>query len=147
MKSTRLLILIAMSFLLISGCSKEIEPPVIKNFELGYDNSKIAYAGDELHIDAEIFAEGKVDRIRLVIHHEGEHKSAILVFDEEWELDVTFTEFNGIKNVTFHKHFDIPEDAEAGHYHVYFSVVDMQGNQTEVEDEIEIKHNGSGHGH
>jgi hypothetical protein len=126
---------------IISGCKKEISKPEIKNFELGYNNNKIAYIGDELHIDAEIIADGKIDRIIIEIHPEGDHhKSAKGVsHDDEWEIEIIYTEFSGLKNTDFHKHIDVPDDAEPGDYHIHFKVIDMEGNTTSVEDEFEVR--------
>lgn len=116
--------------------------PVITLTELGYENSKTGYAGTELHIEAEIVAEGTIDVITIEIHpegehgdeHEGEHEHG-----EEWEVDTTYSEFSGLKNTTFHKHIDIPTTAETGHYHFHFIVTDMEGYQTVMEEEIEIQ--------
>jgi hypothetical protein len=125
----------------MTSCGKA-EKPEIGSFELGYENSKSANAGDELHMDAEVVAEGTIDVIRIVIHPEGGHdkKGVRLVSDEgEWEVDTTYTKFSGLKNTTFHEHLDVPMDAEPGDYHFHFEVVDMDGYQTVFEEELEIK--------
>ncbi len=63
------IIFIAMVFttsLFFTSCKKDdkiIPKPVITLIELGHENSKIAYVGSELHIDAEIIAEGKIDKV------------------------------------------------------------------------------------
>ena len=147
MKTSIFLIVIASTAgLLFTSCNKENAKPEVTITELGYENSKIGYAGTDLHIEAEIFAEAKVDKITIEIHHEGEHgdeheeKSALTVLHEdEWEVDTTFNEFSGMKNPEFHKHLDIPVYAEVGHYHFHFIVTDMEGQQTTVEEEIEIQ--------
>jgi hypothetical protein len=133
-----IIILISIS---LFSCEKDPSPPGISNFELGYDNSKIAYLGDELHIDADIVAEARIDRIEIEMHHEGEHKKSltILLHGDEWEFDTIYTKFRGLKNTSFHEHIDIPVHAETGDYHFHFKVIDMEGNVTELEDEIEIK--------
>ena len=130
---------LAFSFTFIS-CQKdeEIKAPEFTVFELGYDNSGTAVIGEDLHIDAEIFAEGKVSDVRVTIHHEGDHLKTILV-DEEWEYDSTYTtNYTGAKNIDFHEHIDIPATAEAGDYHFHIIVTDMEGNRTEKEAELEI---------
>ena len=140
--------LIAIAFtagLLFTACEKDDETnpkPVITLTELGYENSKIGYAGTDLHIEAEIVAEGKMDYITIEIHPEGEHEeksTSIVLHEDEWEVDTTFTGFSGLKNTTFHKHIDIPVHAEVGHYHFHFIVTDMDGQQTTVEEELEIQ--------
>ncbi len=131
--------------LFFTSCEKDDETtpkPVITLSELGYENSKIGYAGTDLHIEAEIVAEGKIDKVTIEIHPEGEHKeksASITLHEDEWEVDTTFTEFSGLKNTTFHKHIDIPVHTEIGHYHFHFIVTDIDGQQTTVEEELEIK--------
>lgn len=130
---------------LFTSCEKDEETnpkPVITLNELGYENSKIAYAGTDLHIEAEVVAEGKIDYVTIEIHPEGEHDeklSSTTLHEGEWEVDTTFTEFSGLKNTTFHKHIDVPVNAEVGHYHFHFIVTDMDGQQTTVEEELEIQ--------
>lgn len=131
-------------FLVFTACEEEIEAPSVTIMELGMENSKIAYQGSDLHIEAEIIADGKIDVIKLEIHPEGEHdhdhdhtKSGAA--EAGWEATFEWTEFSGRLNTSFHEHVDIPLTAEVGHYHLHFEVVDMEGNVTSVEDEIEIK--------
>ena len=124
----------------MTSCGKA-EKPEIVSFELGYENSKTAYAGDDLHMDAEVVAEGTIDMIRIVIHPEGGHtkKGVRSVSDEgEWEVDTTYTRFSGLKNTIFHEDIEIPADADPGYYHFYFEVTDMEGYQTVYEDELEL---------
>ncbi len=135
-------ILITLMFLfLFQSCKKETARPVIQSIELGLDNSKIAYAGGDFHIEAEVEAEAKISTITIEIHPEGEHddKSSFTVYEEHWEVDSTYTKFSALRNTTFHEHLDVPLDAELGHYHVHFIVTDMDGYQTTYEDEIELK--------
>ena len=140
--------LIAITFalgLFFTSCEKDDETnpkPVVTLSELGYENSKIGYVGSDLHIEAEILAEGKVDIVTIEIHPEGEHeeKSASIVLHEgEWDFDTTYTEFSGIIDPTFHKHVDIPMHADTGHYHFHFIVTDMEGQQTVVQEELKIE--------
>lgn len=130
--------------LFITSCNKDdetIPKPVIDLTELGYENSKIAYTGTDLHIEADIVAEGTIDKVSIEIHPEGEHeKSTSETLDEgQWEVDTTYTKFSGLKNTTFHEHLDIPVYADTGHYHFHIIVTDMDGQQTTVEEEIEIQ--------
>ncbi len=145
MKTTH--VIFAMFFTLtifsLSSCNKdkEISKPEIKSFELGNDNSNSAYPGSDLHIEADIVAEGKISSIEIKIHHEGEHgkKTTFSIYEGEWEVDSTFIKFSGLKNTIFHEDLDIPADAETGDYHFHFAVIDMEGNKAEVERELEIK--------
>ena len=58
------------------SCDKTGAKPEIDFHELGFENSKTAEAGDELHMDAEVVAENKIDRIEVTLHPEGEHKKS-----------------------------------------------------------------------
>ncbi len=120
----------------VTSCKKEEQAkPEIRNFELGYDGDKTAIAGEELHMDAEVVAEGTISTIRVYIHPEGDHQ---LKDGDEWEVDTTYTKFSGLKNTSFHEHIDVPAEADTGHYHFHFSVVDMEGYESEYEDELEV---------
>lgn len=125
--------------LFLTACQKT-PGPEIDLLELGYENSKTAHTGDELHIEAEIVAEGTIETVKIVIHPEGEHKKSAFTDNEEgeWEVDTTYTEFSGLKNTIFHEHIDVDEHAEPGHYHFHLTVTDMDGRQASGEDEIEI---------
>jgi hypothetical protein len=118
--------------LFLTSCNKENEvaKPVISDLELGISNSHVAYIGADLHIEAEVVAEGKIDKITVEIHQEEGSSD---------EIEVEYNEFSGLKNTTFHKHIDIPATAVAGTYHCHITVTDMEGNSTTVEEEISIE--------
>ncbi len=144
MKTRKLLIAITFATgLFFASCEKDatVLKPVVTITELGYENSKIGYAGSDLHIEAEIVAEGRIDKVTIEIHREGDHNKSLTIalYDNEWEVDTTYTKFSGLKNATFHEHIEIPVYAEPGDYHFHFIVTDMEGNQTSVEEEIEIQ--------
>ena len=84
MKHTKLILFASIFLLMISACKKEEETtppkPDVTISELGYENSKIGYAGTDLHIEAEIVAEGNIDKVTIEIHPEGEHEKNILEF-------------------------------------------------------------------
>jgi len=129
---------IILSGVLLISCEKSAKPE-IDFHELGYENSKTVVAGEELHMDAEIVAEDKIDRIELELHPEGEHGSGKAAQDgHEWEFDTLYTKFSGLKNTHFHEHMDIPEDVPPGAYHFHLTVTDMEGAQASHEDEVEI---------
>lgn len=135
-------VLIALMFaLMFLSCQKEKEvaKPVVTAFELGLNNSGLAYIGGDIHIEAEVVADGKIHTIQVEIHPEGEHEmKSATTMAAHWEADTTYTKFSGLKNTTFHEHIEVPMDAETGHYHVHFIVTDMEGNQTTIEEEIEL---------
>ncbi len=138
-----LLLIIVSAIIMFSSCEKEDETskPQINSFELGYQDSKLATLGNDLHIEAEVVAEGKINTIRVTIHPEGEHeeKSTLVIMGEgEWEFDSTYTEFSGLRNTTFHKHIDIPLTADTGTYHFHFIVTDVEGNKVEREEDLKI---------
>lgn len=121
---------------LFAACSKKNgddlpAAPTVALTELGSGNSKIAYAGADLHLDAEILAPGNIASIQVEIHPEGAG---------DWKYDSLYTEgFVGLKNAEFHKHIDIPDDVAPGSYHFHLVVTDQRGQRKEVEDELEIR--------
>lgn len=128
---------------IFQSCKKDDEetlaPPSISTFEFGYNDSGEAYLGSDLHIEAEIVAEAKIDRIQVTIHPEGEHEYKTISDEHEWEVDTTYTKFNGLKNTTFHEHLEVPVEADTGHYHFHFIVIDMDGNTKEIERELHVE--------
>jgi hypothetical protein len=135
-------ILVVAGIISFHACNKDDEPakPQITLTELGYENSQIGYKGSDLHIEADIVAEGKIDKVTIEIHPGVDHedKSSAIILTE-WEFDTVYTEFSGLKNTTFHKHIDIPAEADTGHYHFHFIVTDLEGQQGSVEEGIEIR--------
>lgn len=107
-----------------------VSKPVITDLEIGIDNSRTAYVGSDLHVEAEIVAEGKIDIITIEIHQEE---------GSEDEIAVEYDEFEGLLNTTFHEHVDIPAETVPGEYHFHLTVTDQGGNQTTVEEDITIE--------
>ena len=126
------LLFVAATLAFFTSCEKDddIAKPVISDLKVGISDSHIAYVGADLHLQAEIEAEGRIDVITVEIHREEGSSD---------ELEASYDEFAGLKNTTFHKHVDIPAETTAGTYHVHITVTDQEGNQTTVEDEIEIE--------
>ncbi len=145
MKTNFNIILFTVSIIVITNftisCKKEakIAAPFISMQELGYQNTKTAFRGHELHIDAYLLAEGKIANVMIELHPESGHlkqgaNSQSLL---SWEFDSTYTgKYYGIKNTDFHEHIEIPMSADTGHYHFHFSVTDMEGNRNTLEDEV-----------
>lgn len=148
-----ILAIFTMALFVIVSCSDDDDfpAPVISDLEIGYENSKVGYQGGDLHIDAEIVAQGRIDRIVVELHYEGEHtdhKSGQNANDDHgWEFEYAWTEFDGLLNTTFHEHIEIPLDAELGSYHFHFKVIDLQGKVTEIETEFEVKDSDDDHDH
>ncbi|WP_164735322.1 DUF4625 domain-containing protein [Pseudoflavitalea rhizosphaerae] len=124
---------------LFTACSKDdddaVPIPDITGIEVGSDNSKVAYVGSDIHIEAQITAQGNIASVRVEIHPEA---------GEGWKFDSVYTTgFVGLKSAGFHKHIDIPEDAVTGAYHLHFTVTDQRGQKKEFEEEIVIKNDPS----
>ena len=121
----------ALAFLPVS-CKKDNAPakPVVSFTEVGHDNSKHAMRGDDMHLEAEIVAEGLIKRIDVEIHKE----------NGGFEIEKSFTEgkYIGVKNTEFHEHIDIPADAPLGEYHLHFTVTDQAGQTVTAEEHIEV---------
>lgn len=137
MKKNRILniasIVIVIAMFAFTSCEKQKKntpKPIVKNLELGIKNSHEAYIGADIHIEADIEAEGIIEKIMVEIHPKGA---------EGQEIEKTYTEFVGKRNTNFHKHIDIPKDAKAGDYHLHFTVTDQAGNKTSIEENIKIK--------
>jgi len=138
----KIMAIIAIFATFLTSCEKDVKAPVISDVEIGLKNSKIAYIGSDLHLQASIVAEGKISKIQVTIHpaSEAEHVSAMkaksaTLYEGEWEVDTTYTKFSGLKNTTFHEHIDVPVNAPIEAYHLHIIVVDMEGNTTEFEEE------------
>ena len=114
----------------LSSCGEDPAAPTISGLEVGENNSGTAIIGDELHIDAEIVAEGEIDVIEVELHSEdgtGE------------DIEAEFTSYAGQKNADFHEHVEIPATATAGEYHFHLKVTDKEGQTTEADAEVEIQ--------
>lgn len=135
--------LIALLSVALIAC-ENTDKPVVNLLEVGSNNSKTATIGGELHLEAEMIADGKIANIRLVIHPEGEeeHGTGGLTNplpQQSWEVDSTYTGvYANVRNTTFHEHIDIPLTASAGHYHLHLILTDQEGNQADAEVEIEL---------
>ena len=136
MKSNiKFLAIIAFLGVFLNSCDDDDDAsfaaPVISDVELGIGNNHIAYLGADVHIELEVVAEGTINTIDVEIHDEED--------PDGWEYEITYDEFSGLLNTTFHKHIDIPSDIATGDYHFHFTVTDMEGNQTTIEEELEIQ--------
>lgn len=116
--------------LFFTSCNKDedtVSKPVITEMELGTSNSHIGVIGSDLHVEAEVTAEAKISKIEVLIHQEDNSNA--------WTSDSVYTEFEGLKNTTFHKHIDIPLTVAAGAYCFHFIVTDENGQQSSIEIE------------
>lgn len=140
MKTKAFFTLLVITVIFFAACQKDPSPPVITILELGdgdtHGNDHTAKIGGDLHMEVEVVAEGKIDKIQVRVHPEGEHHEE--GEHEEWEIDTTYTKFSGLKNTTFHEHLEIDLSAEPGDYHFDFIVTDMEGNQSDAEADLKI---------
>ena len=112
---------------LFISCNKTSAPSVTFT-EIGHENSKVAMRGDDMHLEADIVAEGLIKSIPVELH-----KGYF-----EIEKEYTSGKYIGVKNTEFHEHIDIPSDAPLGEYHLHFTVTDNNGQQTMAEAHVEI---------
>ena len=124
------LALAAVALLGLSSCNDEKDPPTISNTEVGENNSKTATIGGELHLDAEIDAPGKIDKITVDLHPEGGSGD---------DIEAEYTNYSGQLNADFHEDLAIPSTAEAGEYHFHLKVVDQEGQTTSFEADVDIQ--------
>lgn len=128
------LFFISVLSLVFAACDNDDDDtakPVITLTEVGHENSKTATAGDDMHLEADIVADGLIARIDIEIHMEDGGK---------YEIECSYTDgkYIGVRNTEFHEHIDIPSDAPAGEYHLHFTVTDKEGQQTTAESELNI---------
>lgn len=121
--------------LISTSCSSDdddtLPKPTVTLTEVGHNNSKHAHPGHDLHLEADIMAEGLLKFIDIKIHQEG---------GGDFLIAKSFTTGNyiGVKNTEFHEHIEIPADAPLGEYHLHFYVTDQQGQQTLAESQLEL---------
>ena len=108
------------STLFLTSCGDDDDDlpakPSITLTEVGHDNAKHCHPGHDLHLEADVVAEGS------------------------FKIEKSYTDgkYIGIRNTEFHEHIDIPAEAPLGEYHLHFTVTDKNGQQTTVESELNI---------
>lgn len=128
------MLLLSTNTLFFSSCEDDNDKPLLPMVKItevgsGHSNDGIGYAGSDVHINAEIIAEGLIESITAEIHQE----------DGNFEFQEEYTDAKGLKNTTFHKHLDIPEEAPEGEYHLHLVVKDQQGQTGMDEAHLIIK--------
>lgn len=112
-----------------TSCDKDPAEPVIGEYELGMNDSRMATIGEEFHMDIAVEAEGKIEKITIDMHNEDGTGD---------DIEAEFTEFAGMKNVDFHEHIKIPATTTPGEYHFHFTVTDQEGNSVDLEADIDV---------
>lgn len=137
MKSTHVLRNLCLVFLVIAGvvgCKKDkdmVAKPTVENLEIGSGNNKKAFAGSDLHLDADVAAAGILENVVVEI------KSTST---GGWQFSEAFTDgITGTRNANFHKHIDIPATVAPGSYRLFFKVADKAGQVTTVESDLTIE--------
>lgn len=127
--------LVCMISMCLTACSDDDDKlpakPTITLTEVGHDNSKHTHPGHDLHLEADVLAEGLIQRIDIEIHQEN-------VGNYKIEKSYTSGKYIGVRNIEFHEHIDIPAEAPLGEYHLHFTITDQKGQQTVAESHLEI---------
>ena len=137
MKTNKFLLVTLFFAIVLNACKKNNQPPLqttvppdISGLEIGIQNNKTAYPGNDLHLEAVIKAPEVIDNIRLEITP---------LSGNGWKLANSYTEgFAGNKNAVFHKHIKIPADAALGNYKVILTVTDKVGKTAKIESDLKI---------
>ena len=135
MKTNNIIRLLAIVTLVaaFAACRKTPSAPKITLTEVGHENTGKAEQGDDLHLEADILAEGLVKSIYVEIHQES----------GSYEIEKSYTtgKYIGVKNTEFHEHIDIPAEAPLGEYHLHFTVTDNEGQTATAEAHVEVIEN------
>jgi hypothetical protein len=120
------------SSLIFTSCSDDdtADTITINITEIGSNNSGVAIAGSDLHIEADIMATARIASVEIELHHETDASAP--------EINVVFTQYAGQINAELHKHIDIPANQPAGDYHLHMKVIDEKGNTRTVEADVRI---------
>ena len=137
MKKLKLFLLFFAATTVFTACDNEdnnqVSKPTAENVEIGTANNKRALIGRDFHFNADVTAGDKIADIQLkILPKSGE------TYTKDWKLEFKWSEYSGTKNTNVHKHFTIPSDAPEGRFDFYFIVVDQNGSQLEIREEITI---------
>lgn len=138
MKKAKLFLLFLTVSAGFTACSnddndKTVSKPTATAVEIGTANNKHALIGRDFHFNADVIAGNKIADVQLkILPKKGEK------YTNDWKFEVSWVEYKGAKNTTVHKHFTIPTDAAEGKYDFLFIVLDENGSQLEIKEEITI---------
>lgn len=124
-------VIVAFALMAMTACGNDPAAPVVTLNEVEHENSHSVVAGDDLHLEANIVAEGIVKSITL---HVSDDKHASFVMDTAF-VD---SKYIGVRNVELHEHIDIPAMCVAGRYSLMLSVADREGQVTEAGDSFMV---------
>ncbi|MDR0560070.1 MAG: DUF4625 domain-containing protein [Prevotellaceae bacterium] len=128
--------LVGLSMLALTSCQKDDKSakPTVKITETGSHDApdgKVA-AGEDLHLEAEIIAEGLIAEIVVEIRQQ---EGGSFVIEKKFGAD---SKYSGLKNADFHEHIDIPAETPLGRYRLRLTVIDREGQSTTAETELEV---------
>jgi len=137
MKKVKLFVLFLLTTTAFTACdnddNQEAAKPTAQNIEIGTANNKRALIGRDFHFNADVVAGDKIADVQLkILPKSGE------TYTKDWKLEFKWPEYAGTKNTNVHKHFTIPADAPEGKFDFYFIVLDENGTQLEIKEEITI---------
>lgn len=122
---------------ILTACDTTNDPPpalpIIENIEIGLSNNGIGVIGRDFHFDMDVVAGDLIEDVRIEIQQRNDE-----VYSHEWSFEITWDQYNGLKNTNVHKHFDISEDAAEGTYDFVITVNDQNGEQLEEVRAIDI---------
>ena len=124
--------------LFFTACSTDddneiaLNPPTIENVEIGGNNGT-GLIGRDFHFNMDVVAGEAIETVQVKIQQRSDED-----YSHEWSYEITWEEYQGMKNATVHKHFDVPEDAAEGHYDFIIIVNDQNGTTLEEVREIEL---------
>jgi len=113
--------------------NQEAAKPTAQNIEIGTANNKRVLIGRDFHFNADVVAGDKIADVQLKILPKSGG-----IYVKDWKLELKWPEYVGTKNTNVHKHFTIPADAPEGKFDFYFIVLDENGTQLEIKEEITI---------
>lgn len=122
----------------LTSCSSDDDNNVIAPSNIDINLTEVGHggtlphvhAGEDLHLEAEILADAKINTVKIEIHSESNSSAPAIT--------ASYEDYKGLKNATFHKHIDIPANQPAGIYHLHLTVTDLNGKTKTAEAEIEV---------
>jgi hypothetical protein len=141
MKTTKVITVLLLLMASFTACKKDnpVEPepeqpkPTLENLELGLGNAGIGIIGEDFHFEGDVLAVDKIDRVEVKMLQKAGEK-----YSKAWKHEITWTQYNGLKNTNIHKHFNIPTDAAEGKYDLQVIVYDQNGSKLEIKRDFEI---------
>lgn len=130
------ILLIAFILSMAAACKKdELRPqkPIADKVEIGTDNNKRGFIGMDFHFNAVVTAGDKIENVQVQIKQKNGE-----TYSSDWEFNLSWPEFKGLKNSTVHKHFSIPGNAPKGNYKFIFTVTDDNGEKLEISSDFII---------